>query len=375
MFFNKNKGFILSLGLLFSSLSLSSCSAFFGGNEGYLIEDLTTRVDEDGNTIVTITFDNEDVNPVTFTIPKGMSGETGIGIDHITSNLNSEGTILTLTIYYTSDTLEPTIIELPVIKGNDGKGINNVIVGKDEIGNTTIQFEYSDGTSSEIITINKGIDGVGIDHFEQSEDLLNNRIVITIYYTNGDSSEIYVPNGKDGIGIKNITSKDNGSEYLLTITFSDNSTQNISLPKPIATMWYSGNGLPQSSLGNNGDFYLNESSGEVYKKINGTWNLLFSMTGTGTSVSYQVTFKLNGGKRRFVDATDIAGSESKDKVITKEKGEYINLNSPEYEAYYDGYTFNGWWTDEELNANSGHFTNLTPVMGDITLYANWIMNV
>ena len=207
MFFNKSKKLLLSAWLLLGGLALSSCSSFFG-DSGYLITNLTTRVDEDGNTIVTITFDDEDISPVTFTIPKGISGEPGVGIASITPKFDSEKQIVTLTITYTDETLEPTVIEVPVISGIDGKngkGITNVIIGKDEIGNTTFQFQYSDNTTSEVFTINKGVDGIGIKDITNEYDADNNRIAITITYTNDETTTLYVSCGEDGNGIEGIT--------------------------------------------------------------------------------------------------------------------------------------------------------------------------
>ena len=378
MFLRKFKSLLLSLGLIGSVISLSSCSAFFGGDEGYLISDMNTRVDEEGNTIVTITFDDEEVDPLIFTIPKGMSGEEGIGIDRIEHSLNSDTNIVTLTIYYTDSTLDPTVIEVPVVKGIDGvdgKGIENIIVGKDEIGNTTIQFVYNDETRSEVITINKGVDGVGIEEILTEFDSENNRTKIIINFTNGESNEFYIANGTDGNGIESITSVDNGDNYILTITYSDGSINRIPLAKPVATKWISGTGIPSSSIGNDGDFYLNETgNGDVYKKENGSWRLLFSMTGTGTSVSYKVTFNVNGGEWRYVDQIDPSTS-SANKTFIYEEGSYINLDSTELEVIKSGFTFNGWYSDLVIGPNTGHFTNLTPVMDDLTLYASWSENI
>ncbi len=35
--------------------------------------------------------------------------------------------------------------------------------------------------------------------------------------------------------------------------------------------WLSGVGVPSDALGNNGDFYMNETNSDVYKKVAGTW--------------------------------------------------------------------------------------------------------
>lgn len=42
---------------------------------------------------------------------------------------------------------------------------------------------------------------------------------------------------------------------------------------------YTENGIPSNTLGNNGDFYLNNLNGNYYKKINNTWILEGNLTG------------------------------------------------------------------------------------------------
>ena len=50
----------------------------------------------------------------------------------------------------------------------------------------------------------------------------------------------------------------------------------------------------------------------------------------------------------------------------------MNLDNNELKVKREGFVFNGWRTDAEITANSGHFTNLTPVSSNLTLYANWL---
>lgn len=46
-----------------------------------------------------------------------------------------------------------------------------------------------------------------------------------------------------------------------------------------ATQWLSGLGAPLSDGGNNGDFYLDTSTGDVYKKSDGSWNYQMNLRG------------------------------------------------------------------------------------------------
>ena len=45
-------------------------------------------------------------------------------------------------------------------------------------------------------------------------------------------------------------------------------------PGPMGTpgsKWYNGMGLPSNSLGSDGDYYLNDTNGNVYQKAGGSW--------------------------------------------------------------------------------------------------------
>ena len=69
------------------------------------------------------------------------------------------------------------------------------------------------------------------------------------------------------------------------------------------TIWYSGDGVPLATLGKNSDFYLDNITGNVYKKIAGVWVYQMTIkgtTGTGTSqvftsTSGQNTYNVTGG--------------------------------------------------------------------------------
>jgi len=69
------------------------------------------------------------------------------------------------------------------------------------------------------------------------------------------------------------------------------------------TIWYSGNGLPLATLGKNSDFYLNNLTGDVYKKVAGLWVYQMTIKGTSstatsqvfTSTSGQTTYTVTGG--------------------------------------------------------------------------------
>lgn len=54
---------------------------------------------------------------------------------------------------------------------------------------------------------------------------------------------------------------------------------------PIGSVWRSGNGTPLDSLGNNGDFYLDLLTGDIYQKISGSYQPQINITGAAGAAS------------------------------------------------------------------------------------------
>lgn len=364
--FNKKRIFIIGSLLITTTLG-SSCSAFFG-DDGYLITSTSTSLNENGNTVLTINFSSEEQKPLTITIPKGISGKDGVGIASITPSV--QGDKVKITIKYTDTTIADTIIEVPVIQGKDGKGIQEVKVGKDEIGNNTIQFIYTDGTEGELITIPKGIDGNGIvSILPTGRDEVSKVTTYEITYTSGTKTTFTVKDGKDGISILEILyneAESTDTEYALEVTYSDGYSNIIKLPKPQANTWHNGtNDNPSSELGKNGDFYLNIVNGNVYLKENGGWSFRFSIKGGDTTKVETgiVVFNYidNEGKEQMDFASGVIG-----KTIEIEKIPVLKKDSKK---------FLGWYStkqDDPYAVNAGKFSNLTVLTADVLqVYAWW----
>ena len=154
----KKHPFIISLCLL---SSLSSCTSLFGG-DGYSIASTESYIDPTtGDTIILITFDDEEIAPLKVTIPSGKAGVDGNGIKKIETSVDQNEFVIT--IIYTDTSYENTVLRVPITNGKDGISVTGVIVNNEtEDGNVIIKFTYSDGTESANITIPKGNDGNGI---------------------------------------------------------------------------------------------------------------------------------------------------------------------------------------------------------------------
>ncbi len=365
----KNR-FFRRMMLIMASFSLafplSSCS-FLNTGDGTQIKDvITTYDDTTGNTIITITFTNEDTSPVSFSIPRGISGKDGVSIKNITSKLSADGNSIELTISYDDSSVENTVLSVPVLQG---KGVKEVIVDKDENGNPTIQFVYTDSTKSSLITIPNGKDGNGIESFEVSDPDENGKMTISIKFSDGTTKTFEV---KNGISISNITyneEKSDASNYVLTITYTDGYSEDVSLERPHSNEWFVGTtDHPENDVNASkaieGDFYLNRMSGNVYQKgSDGNWSFLFGMKSDSSSedkVYHTVFFDPGAGK--------INGNSSilMSSVLEGQTMKLSQIPTPTC----DDQTFVGWYTDKN-NVNAGKFTDLTPVLSDLTLYARY----
>lgn len=333
-------------------LFLTSCSAFVGGDDGKLIDTITTNLNSNGDTTVTITF-TDGSDDVTFTIPKAEQGESGLNGLGISSIEEVDGNLL---ITFTDD----STTEIPI----------NI----EEI--TDIKSVYNDETKETIITISTNKqdynytikDAVGISEVTSSTDGATGNILITITLTDGRTQEVMIPKGETGEagkGIESIVKDETASEYNLVISYTDGTSEVISFTKPQATSWYSGSGAPNDPA-LDGDFYFDYAN-FIFYQFNGNeykWELVANLGLTGETCTVNFNAVTNGGQ--------IVSGNS---IIQCKRGDYIALGSIP-QAFKEGYTFIGWYTDPNANnnPNAQKFTDLTPVMANLTLYACFVEN-
>ena len=139
--------------------------------------------------------------------------------------------------------------------------------------------------------------------------------------------------------------------------------EEYSFSKPHASTWLYGTSDPSDSIGSEGDFYFNTSSGDIFvkKEVDEvvTWVFQVHINGVATGFNewYFVKLDPNGGtiEENYPSSYRVKPGTCLDlPLCTKE-----------------GYEFIGWYSDLELDVNSGQFTNTTPVFQDWTLYAQY----
>ncbi len=350
---------------------LASCGFIATGDEGTMIKEIVTSALENGDTEITIVFMDEEREPVVFVIPHGedgIQGENGNGIQSITQTLSSDGKTLILTITFT-DGSDPKIIEVPVINGKDGVSIKSVTSSTNANGETLITISFEGGLDDVSFVIPKGEKGDAGNGIANVEITYNDdgSQTITITYTDDafEATTITIPKGDTGTGISYIENRETEDQYILIFHYTDGSEQELSFSKPTTpSTWLSGMSAPTSSMGRDGDFYLNKSDMTIYQKINGSWMLIAQLS--QAQEKHIVTFDANGGE---------FSSDTYSTVFEVTHGETFYSNSSKYifpTVTREGYKFIGWYTSvNQNNQTAGKFTDLTPVYSDMTLYAWW----
>ena len=129
-----------------------------------------------------------------------------------------------------ADTAYRELIDLAILKGDEGKGIDR-ITKKGSVGKVdTYTITFTDGTTTEF-TVNNGQDGEGKAIVSVSLTDTNDLVdTYTITFSDASSFDFYVTNGAkgdngaDGKGIKSIDKVTNDLVDTYTITFTDDDT-------------------------------------------------------------------------------------------------------------------------------------------------------
>ena len=358
----KSAIFLLSSALLFGALG-TSCSSFMG-SDAYSIENVTSKLNSDGSTTVTIEFTDESDTPdYTFTIPGGN------GIKDVVAVTDLENSVVKVTIIFTDPSLKDYVVNLPIVKG---PGIESITEGVDEgTGEKVMIISFTDDRPDVKFPLPQGEKGLGIKEI-RSEVQEDRTVKVEIEFDDGNITNLTIPAPLDGVGIKTISVEvdvETGKNKLI-FELSDGTRQEVLVDR--ATVWYSGTDDPNTipDLGFNGDFYFESIHYIIYKKTSGVWMEIANLGSASISVKHTVTFDLNdrydgGGRAQFV-------SGYKNEYSIPDGRYFAALGYEMPLATRAGYKFNGWYRTANINSTSGAFTDTTPIFRSDKLFANWI---
>ena len=360
----KNKLLHLIL-LILVCFTLTSCGSFFVEETKEILA-VTSYVDQNGNTVLKITYTDETQDE--FKIPQGTDGN---GIKEIRPD--KKGSVTKLTVTFTDEKMEPVVFDIA-----DGKGIDGVISRtNEETGEVYLVVLFSDGTESEPYLLpkgDKGDKGNGFTGFDK-EDLEDGSQKYYFHFSEGDDVVITIPapqKGETGRGIASIIGSEEDGLYVLTIKYTDDTREKVLFNKPKdPTSWLSGTEQPSDTLGRNGDYYFDTAHKVIYAKAKDSWTKVISFG--DSSEKYEIVFDLNDN----LDGGPLASMNGGNSSFPVIRNTYFSQN-----GYGDipiptreGYKFLGWYQKRVEPSNilptMAPFTDMTPILSNMILYACW----
>lgn len=375
----------------------------------------STTNPETGVTKVSFKLDDPDATEVDFFVNPGKDG-VGLTGEILTEDWIDEETDLVIgtILRFVLDTDPSTTTGEVRIK--NGVGFTGEVVLEeitDSDGNRLgqkIQFRKTDGTLSEFIEVMDGLDGTFITNIE-SEPLSNGITRVTVTLSDGDTktfdikgiakvdqkpdpdtgdtilmfkdfdgktlSEVRIKKPKE---VVEITATDDGTSYIISITYSDapDSPKTYTLAKP--NSWHQGESKPLDDMGNPGDYFFDKANAVIYSK---RWNEL-KQKYTWVEIIDFYDFNNPAVINFHIDSSlgekwDPASPFAEYGPCYDETRINIGQSYSTYGTQYampipqrENYRFLGWYTTRTPNATNAPFTDLTVLSATVLdLYPVW----
>lgn len=351
------------------TFALCGCGSFFE-EEVLEISQITTSQDSEGNTILKIEYTDETRQPDEFIIPKGVEGN---GIQSITTQKNEKGDITTVTVNYTDKNMTPASFEV-----KDGVSVTGVFARIDEeTGDSYLYVSFSDGSESEGFLMPKGDkgedgkDGNGFTGFTK-EDNEDGSQTYKFHFSQSEDVVVTIPaplKGEDGKGISSIIGIEEDGLYKIEVNYTDNTSEVISFNKPKdPNTWISGSEKPSVLTGKNGDYFFDTYHKVIYAKENGEWIeiISFEQSTNYLTIQFKLNDDLDGGPQASMPSGSYVSYIVRANSYFTDNG-YESIPIPTR----DGYKFVGWYRSRTVSATSAPFTDMTPILSSLELYAQW----
>lgn len=363
--------------VLFLCFTVSGCGGSFFEEDVLEIESITSRVEADGTTILKITYTDSTRKPDEFKIPKGASG---VGIKELTADKDEFGKT-TINISFTDETMEDVTFD--VKDGVSIKGVEPVV--DMETGDVFLKVLYSDGTESPAYPLpkgEKGDPGNGILGYTK-EDTEDGGYKFIFHFTESEDVEVLIPGpqkGEDGRGIEQVMSYEEGEFYYLVLKYTDGTFSDpIDFQKPAKpNTWITGTQNPNIPTEDEkvlkakiGDYLFDTAHQVIYVKTDYGWDKVvsFAQSSEPFTITFNLNDKIDGGPEAAMP-NDKDG-ETKFKYTVIQNTYFPDNGNPIPQPTRTGYIFKGWYTEAIPSVTSGAFTDLTPILSDLTLYAQW----
>lgn len=341
-------------------LVVSGCGSFVD-DDGLKVISSIERVIEDGVAKLVINYQDETIPPDKFPLP---AGEDGTGIKSVVTLEKEDGTGQVIEITFTDNSIVPVRFEV-----NNGRSVVGLESEVSEEDNQVYMWvKYDDNTTSEKFLLPKGQDGIsftGYDH-ESHED---GSQTYYFHFSQGQPDVVVeIPAPREGNGIRSIYSSEDENDYILVINYTNDEVEIVRFAKPAPTnKWIQGSTSPDANIGVDGDYFFDTYHKIIYVKEYGSWIQVVSFN--ENNITCIVSFDLNDDDGDPVTAK--MPENSRLSYPIKKNSYFVDNGFDIPIPTRDGYRFKGWYRQKIVTPVSGPFTDLTPVLADLTLYACW----
>ena len=419
---------------LVGGLTLSGCSFFTDPEEGYTIKEVQKKQLDNGDWNIKIIYANENKVATEFTIPAAVSVdkitpsydeetrtwtititktddskpaeftiEPGISIDHIEAVDDKETGDIFLNIHYTDGSVQDgqkTGLRIPKGKdgdpGQDGKSILLVLtnVNEDLSTDVTIFVGYlpldEEGNPVVMTKDNTVYDA------EQEAWIVDEKYPFTGDVYSGINLSAGIGVDAEGTSMEYYKDGANKGDLKVTVLYTNGDKTVMTLTRP-AYFW-THEGDPNEKFADDfdfdgvplkeGDMYFDcrkdiagKNEGQCFYRYNGSsWEMQMSLTDQDYQ-AYTVVFHINapeGSDPVFLDGDHLDTHTELSRKVGRGRTTFYNeVTIPTAFDQKGIYTFGGWYTSNTYNYKHapnptvGAFTNMTPVWGNMSLYAYW----
>ena len=357
-----------------SVLSFTGCG-FFDEESGKVIRKIEKTAEfEDGSSEITVYYTDPYYKPETFIIPAGKQGDAGVSIVDVSSvdGVGADEGFTIVTVTLSSKNADGSNVTKS-FKIPNGKTITNVYSEKNPItGEDEIVFAFSGDGGTVSMPMPK-FNGVKEMQLVEKPD---GTYELQAKYTLGEDEWVSLGNINAPVGIDRIEGEEVDGQYILYVYFTDGSVSNpIPFNKPKdPNSWSTVETKPADSVGRVGDFCFAEDTKTIWSKVKeGTddnvreyWKPVISFI--DNTVAHTVSFYLNDGQ--------VSANVHAWKSHVVQHGCYFDSTGASIPIpTREGYDFVGWYrkseiTEQEMKIMTS-FNDLTPVHGDLKLYAIW----
>lgn len=354
--------YFLSLILLLSFIFILVGCGSFSDEEQIKIISSIERVVENGVVKLVIRYEDSEIAPDKFELPKG---EDGSGIKSVITTNKEDGTGKILKIYFTDDSIDPVVFELT--NGRSISGVQSEV--NEEDGQTYMWVKYDDETTSEKFLMPKGKDGVGFTGYDY--ELHEDGSQVYYFHFSQDNPDVVVdiPAPREGNGIKSIISSEDDDNYILIINYTNGENDEIKFNKPKSpTKWISGSSIPTSEEGEEGDYFFDTYHKIIYTKEGTNWIQVvrFDDGQEICRIRFDLNDTLDGGLPAKMPADARLSYMVRQNTYFDNNG-YGSIPIPTRE----GYIFKGWYKTKNVTSTTSPFTDFTIILSDLELYAIW----